>query len=493
MRSETAIRLLETVRDTYDEIADQFDRTRQKVWSDFDFFTEFLLENPRILDVGCGNGRLLKYFEDKSFETYLGIDNSKELLSHARKQHRDEGVDFKMGDILNLKVDPEMHDVVFSIAVLHHIPSRDLQLKAVSELGRMVTPGGMICVSVWNLHRWRSFSYFLKAFSRSLKTLGDYSFRDLMIPWGKKNPKMRYAHAFTPGELRKLFKEAGLEILSFKTTKQGRFGNHLIVARPFLASREVNIMGVNFHAVNLDETEDVVARLLRSDDQHLLVTPNPEIVLKAQKDEAYRQVLNSASLNLPDGIGILWASTLINVKSRFFRVLRGFWGFFLILFVPSRLHRVLPERVTGTDLMQRLTHSSHKIGAKVFLLGAAPGVGETVAKKWRFDQIVGTYPGSPSSKDESDIIQRVNESGANLLFVAYGAPKQEEWLNRNLKKMPKVKVAVGVGGAFDFFAGLRHRAPEWMQRFGLEWLWRLGQEPRRIKRILDATVRFPLK
>jgi len=151
----------------------------------------------------------------------------------------------------------------------------------------------------------------------------------------------------------------------------------------------------------------------------------------------------------------------------------------------------LPERVTGTDLMEKLIHQSHKMGAKIFLLGAAPGVARRVADKWRFDQIVGTFSGSPEPHNDAEIVDRINASEANMVFVAYGAPKQEQWIVRNLKKMPNIRVAIGVGGAFDFIGGVRNRAPKWIRKSGLEWAYRVVQEPRRIKRILNATLVFP--
>ncbi|MBT5016132.1 WecB/TagA/CpsF family glycosyltransferase [Candidatus Peregrinibacteria bacterium] len=488
MKKDTATDLVTDVRNVYDKIAQEFNRSRQRLWPDLDFFTEFLPEDARVLDVGCGNGRLLKFFEGRDIKSYLGIDNSKELLKFAKKQQKGNKIKFKEGDALDLPVKEGTYDAVFSVAVLHHIPSRELQLKALAELSKALSKDGVVCLSVWNLYRLRSLPYFVKAFFRSIFSWGNYSWKDLMIPWGKKEPKMRFAHAFRLKELLVLLQDAGFEVIAEKSTKQGRFGNHLVVARPFLASRTVPVMGVDFHKLTIDEAVAVVARFLRSGEQHMVVTPNPEIVLHGQKDPKYRKILNQASLKIADGIGILWAANLARHEGRLARVGHGLFGL-VMLSIKSKGE--LPERVTGTDLMEKLIHQSHKMGAKIFLLGAAPGVARRVADKWRFDQIVGTFSGSPEPHNDAEIVDRINASEANMVFVAYGAPKQEQWIVRNLKKMPNIRVAIGVGGAFDFIGGVRNRAPKWIRKSGLEWAYRVVQEPRRIKRILNATLVFP--
>ncbi|MFA5842381.1 MAG: WecB/TagA/CpsF family glycosyltransferase [Candidatus Gracilibacteria bacterium] len=494
MYPKTATSLRTHVQTTYDAIAQDFSQTRQTTWPDFEFFKPYIPASARILDAGCGNGRLLHYFTAREFKSYLGIDNSKNLLKHARKEYSSPAIAFQWGDTLDLKVKSHEFNAVFSIAVLHHIPSRELQKKALAELGQTLSGDGLLFLSVWNVYRWKYFPAFVKAFFRMIFTAGDYSWKDLMIPWGAGAKKrMRYVHAFTEGELLLLLKECGFEIEASQTTQNGKAGNHMIVARPYLASRVVRVMDVPFHAVTANEAVQVVQRFLTSGGQHQIVTPNPEILLKAAKDSEYLKILQKASLSIADGVGILWAARFVSGTSwRFLRFVKGFFGLLVVAIRPQSLRGVLPYRLTGTDLMEQLIHQSYQIGAKVFLLGAGPGVAESLAEKWRFDPIVGTYAGSPSIREEKNIIDRINASGANMVFVAYGAPAQEQWIDRNLKKMTHVKVAMGVGGAFDFFTGVKKRAPQWMQKMGLEWLWRLKQEPRRIGRILNATVRFPL-
>lgn len=228
----------------------------------------------------------------------------------------------------------------------------------------------------------------------------------------------------------------------------------------------VNILGVPVDVVTRDEAVARLVEWLGSAGQHHVATPNPEMLVEATKNPQLLQVLNRTALNLPDGTGLLWAA--------------------------RRAGTPLRERVTGVDAMTRLCLTN---AGKVFLLGAIPGVAEHAAAKLLEANpqltIVGTFAGSPKPEHEEEILRMINASGATLLFVAYGAPKQELWIDRNLSKMPGVRVAMGVGGAFDFVSGLRKRAPDWMQKAGLEWLWRLLQEPHRLRRILVATMMFP--
>lgn len=131
----------------------------------------------------------------------------------------------------------------------------------------------------------------------------------------------------------------------------------------------------------------------------------------------------------------------------------------------------------------------------VFLLGGRNGVGVRAATKLKTENgklTITTFEGSPSKEEAPEIIRRINESGAHLLLVAYGAPVQDVWIHQHLSMLTTVRVAMGVGGTFDFLAGTICRAPRWMQQAGMEWLWRLVLQPQRIGRIFTATVRFPL-
>jgi N-acetylglucosaminyldiphosphoundecaprenol N-acetyl-beta-D-mannosaminyltransferase len=160
------------------------------------------------------------------------------------------------------------------------------------------------------------------------------------------------------------------------------------------------------------------------------------------------------------------------------------------------LGRPLPERVPGSELVYHLARLAAEAGWRLFLLGAGPGVAEAAAAVFQAQHprliIAGTYAGSPDPAENEAIVQRINNSGADLLFVAYGAPRQDKWIAHNRAACKTVRVAMGVGGALDFASGRAVRAPRWLQKLGLEWLHRLYHEPWRWRRML-ALPRFALK
>ncbi len=259
------------------------------------------------------------------------------------------------------------------------------------------------------------------------------------------------------------------------------------------------ILKVRFDYITLKQATETAIQWAQGDIQKHIITPNPEMVLEAQKNNKFLKVLNRSDLNIPDGIGILWASKYLKITEnsifKSMKILKLFWSLLMIAIYPRYIRSELPQRVTGADLMQKICKTCED--TKIFLLGADEGVAEQVKeileKKHKKLNIVGTYAGSPKEKDEKGIRRMINDSEAQILFVAYGAPAQEMWIYRNLKKMPKVSVAIGIGGTFDYIAGVRKRAPGWMQKIGLEWLYRLLQQPKRIARIYRATVKFPVK
>jgi len=198
-------------------------------------------------------------------------------------------------------------------------------------------------------------------------------------------------------------------------------------------------------------------------------TANPEFVMLAQRDAAFRAVLQRADLVLPDGVGLLWAA--------------------------RRLGAGLPVRVAGSDLIDRLAERGAARGWRIFYLGAAEGVAARAAQvlqaRWPGLVVAGTYAGSPRPADEDALVARVRAAAPDILLVAYGAPRQDLWIARNRERLG-VPVSVGVGGSFDFVAGVARRAPVWLQRLGLEWLHRLWRQPWRARRIFNAVVAFPL-
>ena len=190
-------------------------------------------------------------------------------------------------------------------------------------------------------------------------------------------------------------------------------------------------------------------------------TVNPEFIMIAQNDPIFIAILQRAAICLPDGVGLLWAG--------------------------RRLGAPLPERVTGSDGLPFIARHAAERGWKLFFLGAAPGVAEQAAailqERYPGLMVAGTFGGNPSASEEDGIVERVNSSGADILFVAYGAPAQDKWIARNLPRL-QVSMAMGVGGSLDFIAGVVPRAPDWMRQRGLEWLYRLLRQPWRWRRML---------
>lgn len=230
----------------------------------------------------------------------------------------------------------------------------------------------------------------------------------------------------------------------------------------------IRLLGVPIDALTAAEATDKILWLLESEAQHHVMTPNAEMLVHASRSETFRDLLNRSDLNLPDSISLLYAAKWTKQE--------------------------LPERVTGVDTVERVCRRLPPLHS-VFLLGAAPGIATRAAHELqdRNDRLViaGTYAGTPREEDASAIVELINRSGAHFLLVAYGAPAQDIWIDRHLKDMPSVRVAMGVGGTFDFIAGKATRAPRWMRDLGFEWFWRLIKEPRRIGRILTAVIVFP--
>lgn len=261
--------------------------------------------------------------------------------------------------------------------------------------------------------------------------------------------------------------------------------------------RSVRIAGIPINNFTYGEVLGRIDDLVKEKRKVYIVTANPEMVLNAVQDEKFLDVLRSAEIRTPDGTGILWAATYLS-KPRRKRTLTHYlqlYGSLLSIFVyPKSNHKVLKERVTGTDLLQKIVDRSQEKKWKIFLLGADEGVAARAAKRFLHNypdaKIVGHFSGSPKEKDEDEICEIIDKSKPDILFVAYGSPHQEFWIHRNLFKLNSVKVAIGVGGAFDFYAGKVKRAPKWMQKIGIEWFWRLSCEPKRLSRIWSATYVF---
>lgn len=222
----------------------------------------------------------------------------------------------------------------------------------------------------------------------------------------------------------------------------------------------LHILGVPVHDLTYADTLTAIAALIASREPHQLCTVNPEFVMAAQRDAEFRAILSRATLNLPDGVGLLWAARL-----------RG--------------HR-LRQRVAGSTLVAMLAEQAAQHGWRLYFLGAGPGVAALAAEKLTAQYpglTVITDPADPTPTEAPAILARIHAARPDVLLVAYGAPKQDKWIAA-YGPQASVPVMMGVGGSFDFIAGTAQRAPRWLQRLGLEWLHRLWNEPWRWRRML---------
>jgi len=231
--------------------------------------------------------------------------------------------------------------------------------------------------------------------------------------------------------------------------------------------RRIRILGVAVENIVEAEAIERIAAFITENRPHQVVTVNPEFVMEAQHNSAFRRVLAAADLATPDGFGLLLAARL---RGSAFR-----------------------GRVTGVALAELMAARSAECGWSLFLLGAAPGVAERAATALQRAhpglRIAGCYAGSPRRDEEPVIRARIRAAQPTVLLVAYGHPAQELWIARN-QPLLRVPVAIGVGGVFDYLAGATPRAPAWMRRIGMEWLYRLIRQPQRWRRILVAVPLF---
>ena len=219
----------------------------------------------------------------------------------------------------------------------------------------------------------------------------------------------------------------------------------------------VPVKGVGFDRVSLAEAAETAEALLDAPGGHYVVTPNPEIVMDCRADPAAMEAVNGASLTIPDGIGVIYGAKLLKTP--------------------------LKEKVGGCDFSLRLMARMAGAGKSVFILGGKPGVAALAAKKLtaQFPELrfVGTHDGY--FKDDAPVVAEINAAAPDLLLVCLGAPKQELWMHKNAPEL-SVRLMIGAGGSVDIYAGTAQRAPEAWCNAGLEWLYRLLKEPKRIRR-----------
>lgn len=231
----------------------------------------------------------------------------------------------------------------------------------------------------------------------------------------------------------------------------------------------VNVLGVEVDKMSFDETVEKAKLLVNTDDVSMIFTPNPEIIMAASEDEYFKKILNSADICTPDGIGVVYASKI--------------------------LKNPVKERVPGFEISKKLMEYAASSGQGVFFFGSKPNIAEkakeNVEKMYPGLIVSGTHDGYFKAEDEEKIINEINESGAKILYVCLGAPKQEKWIYENRDKL-KVNVCLGVGGTLDVLSGEAKRAPEIFIKLNLEWLYRIASNPSRWGRFF-ALPKFMVK
>lgn len=230
----------------------------------------------------------------------------------------------------------------------------------------------------------------------------------------------------------------------------------------------ITILGVRIDNFSVRETKEKISNFLENGPrQKFIATLNPEIVLKAHRNEKYRKILNSADLNICDGFGLRLAGFLKRKR--------------------------LKARFTGVETADFLLENAQKHNLRVLVIAAEKSLStpkeieQAISEKYPDLFVKSEYFSSGQDFFKNGIMKE-----AEIIFVNFGAPDQEEFISENCGKFPSARILVGVGGTFDFLTGKTRRAPEAMRKIGLEWLWRLIVEPKRIKRIWNAVIVFPL-
>ncbi len=231
-------------------------------------------------------------------------------------------------------------------------------------------------------------------------------------------------------------------------------------AHPPQPAAEYELLGVRIHRVTMDKAMERVRKFVSQGTPHIIVTTDAGGIIRAQEDPEMRHIMNRADLVTADGAGVVLAARLLNLG--------------------------IDTRVAGCDMVSEICKVAAEMGRSVYLLGAAPGVAEMAASNLQARipglRVAGVHDGYFSPEDEPAIIREIRDSHPAALFVALGAPRQEKWIVQHMAELG-VPVCIGIGGSLDVISGLKQRAPVWMQRCGLEWMYRALKEPTRIPRL----------
>lgn len=220
----------------------------------------------------------------------------------------------------------------------------------------------------------------------------------------------------------------------------------------------LRLLGVHLDNLNPEEVFYKIKSFLIDGQQHYAVTVNADFLVRAQRDKVFREILNQADLSVADGSGVVLAAKLLG--------------------------EALEERISGVDLMSSILNQDSGIRESIFLLGGRHGVAAKIAG--RYENVIGF------TENLDEAVNLINRCQPRILFVALGSPKQEQWIAQNLSKVPSIKLAMGVGGAFNFLAGRVRRAPKFLRSLGLEWLWRTWREPWRWRQVWRSLIIFPI-
>lgn len=233
---------------------------------------------------------------------------------------------------------------------------------------------------------------------------------------------------------------------------------------------KVNILGIEFEDIERSEAYTKILSRIERKEYTTIFTPNPEIALKAKKNEELMKIINSADVKLPDGIGIILASKILNAP--------------------------LKERITGIDTAEFILNVANEKDLRVFLLGGNNGVAQkavqNLSKKYKNINFCGYHHGyfSKDGEENDAVLKIINEASPDILFVCFGCPAQEKWISKNSNKIPSLLLSAGLGGSIDVWSGNIMRAPKIIRILCLEWAWRIILQPKRIKSLFSIFMFF---
>jgi N-acetylglucosaminyldiphosphoundecaprenol N-acetyl-beta-D-mannosaminyltransferase len=266
---------------------------------------------------------------------------------------------------------------------------------------------------------------------------------------------------------------------------------------------KLEMLGLKINTERKAAILELIRKRIKNNQKTFIVTPYSEFFYYSFTDQEFRQIINEADIAIPDGIMVLWLPYFLSIpfktKYYYLKMLEGIWQIFYtgleILFRPQKLRRIVPEKFPGSDFFWDLISVAETEKLKVFLLGGWKDTAEVVIEKVRVRHPEVEFAGFDNAhykelladpNKNQELIRKINESGADLLMVAFGPVRQEKWLKRNSDSL-HYKIAIGVGGTFDYIAGRKKNPPKFVREIGLEWFYRLITQPYRARRIWNAT------